>query len=201
MAASGNMHTRLVIWAKVTLPLLALALLATMFLFSRQIDPAAAIPYAEVDVEERAREPRLTHPTYAGVTADGAALSIAAAEVRPDSATGAATAQGLTGRMLTPDGATTDLAAASAELDTTAGKMTLLGDVAITTTSGYAINTDTLIANLDQTGLSSPGPVTATSPMGDISANAMMLSQDPQKAGAYLLVFKGRVKMLYTPAK
>lgn len=201
MATSENLHSKLVVWAKVTLPLLALALLATLFLFSRQIDPTDAIPYAEVDVEERARAPRLTQPTYAGVTADGAALSLTAAEARPESATAVATAMGIVGQMQTPDGAVTDLAAATADFDTTAGKITLKGDVAITTSSGYAINSDTLVANLDQTGLTSPGQVTASSPMGDISANAMALSQDPKTAGAYLLVFKGGVKMLYTPTK
>ena len=201
MATSENLHSKLVVWAKVTLPLLALALLATLFLFSRQIDPTDAIPYAEVDVEERAREPRLTQPTYAGVTADGSALSLSAAEVRPDSAAGVGTALGIVGKMQTPDGATTDLAAANAELDTTAGVMMLKGDVAITTSSGYSIKSDALIANLDQTGLTSPGPVTATSPMGDVSADEMVLSQDPENADAYLLVFKGRVKMLYIPSK
>lgn len=201
MAVSENLHSRLVVWAKVTLPLLALALLATLFLFSRQIDPTDAIPYAEVDVEERAREPRLTQPTYSGVTADGSALSIAAFEARPDSTTGVATALRIRGVMQTPDGATTDLAAATAVLDSDAGVMTLKGDVAIATSSGYAIKSDVLIANLDRTGLTSPGAVVATSPMGDISAGEMVLSQDPKTTGAYLLVFKGGVKMLYKPTK
>lgn len=201
MAVSENLHSKLVVWAKVTLPLLALALLATLFLFSRQIDPTDAIPFAEVDVEERAREPRLTQPTYAGVTADGSALSVAAAEARPDSATGTTTALGIAGRMQTPDGGTTDLAAATAVMDSDAGLMTLKGDVAITTSTGYSIKSDALIANLDQTGLSSPGPVSATSPMGNISAGEMLLSQDPKMADKYLLVFKGRVKMIYTPSK
>ncbi len=201
MAIPENLHSRLVVWAKVTLPLLALALLATLFLFARQIDPTDAIPYAEVDVEERAREPRLTQPTYAGVTADGSALSLSANEVRPDNATGVGTAIGIVGKMQTPDGATTDLTAANAVLDSTAGLMTLKGDVAITTSSGYSIKSDALIADLDQTGLSSPGPVTATSPMGTISADEMLLSQDQKIPGAYLLVFKGRVKMLYSPVK
>ena len=201
MAASENLHSKLVVWAKVTLPLLALALLATLFLFARQIDPTDAIPYAEVDVEERAREPRLTQPTYAGVTSDGSSLSLTAAEARPDSATGVATALGIEGKMQTPDGATTNLSANTAVLNSTAGVMTLSGDVSITTSSGYAIKSDALVTNLNETGLSSPGPVTAISPMGTIKANEMQLSEDPKIAGAYLLVFKGRVKMLYTPAK
>ena len=201
MAASENLHSKLVVWAKVTLPLLALGLLATLFLFARQIDPSDAIPYAEVDVEERAREPRLTQPSYAGVTSDGSSLSLTAAEARPDNTTGITTIAEIAGQMQTADGAKTDLSANTAVLESTARLLTLTGDVAIATSSGYSIKSDVLIVDLGQTGLSSPGPVTATSPMGDISANEMTLSQDPKAADTYLLVFKGRVKMLYMPTK
>lgn len=199
MATSENLHSKLVVWAKVALPLMALALLATMFLFSRQIDPTDAIPYAEVDVEERAREPRLTQPTYAGVTSDGSALTIAAAEARPDKVTGVGTATNIVGKMETPDGAQVDLQAAKGVLDTEGGLMTLDGGVTLTTTTGYSINTQALVAKLNQTGLSSPGAVTAKSPMGQLSADQMTLSQDPKKADTYLLVFNGHVKLLYKP--
>lgn len=199
MATSENLYSKLVVWAKVTLPLLALILLATLFLFSRKIDPTDAIPYAEVDVEERAREPRLTMPTYAGVTSDGSALTIAAAEARPDKVTGVGTATTIVGKLETPDGARVDLRAANGVLDTEGGRMTLDGGVTLTTTTGYSINTRALVAKLDQTGLSSPGVVTAKSPMGQLVADQMTLTQDPKKADAYLLVFKGHVKLLYKP--
>ena len=51
-----NLHSRLVAILKVALPLIALALLSTLFLFSRKIDPEDAIPYATVDVEDRLRD-------------------------------------------------------------------------------------------------------------------------------------------------
>ena len=199
MALPENLHTKLVVWSKVTLPLMALILLATMFLFSRKIDPTNAIPYADVDVEERAREPRLTQPTYAGVTSDGSALTIAAAEARPDKTTGIGTASAIIGKLETPDGARVDLQAASGVLDTEGGLMTLDGGVQLTTTTGYTITTQSLRAKLDQTGLSSPGAITATSPMGQLVAGQMTLTQDPKLPTAYLLVFKGHVKLLYTP--
>ena len=59
----ADRHTQVVGWLKVALPLLALAVLATLFLLSDRIDPDAALPYAEVDVAERAREPRMTAPS------------------------------------------------------------------------------------------------------------------------------------------
>ena len=38
----------------------ALAILSTLFLVADQIDPEDALPFAEVDVEDLAREPRMT---------------------------------------------------------------------------------------------------------------------------------------------
>ena len=48
MAARDNVHSRVVFWLKIILPLLALAILSTLFLFSRRIDTDQALPYAEV---------------------------------------------------------------------------------------------------------------------------------------------------------
>ena len=197
MAITRDTHSRVVALAKIALPLLALAILSTLFLFARTIDPDDAIPYAEVDVTERAREPRLTAPTYAGVTSDGAALTLQAAEARPDAGTGA-TAQTLTARLDTPDGARTDLSAARMTFDDTAGLMTMDGGVTIATTAGYTITTDALTARLDRTSLTAPGPVQANAPAGTITAEGMTLTQGADPA-TYVLVFKGRVKLLYQP--
>ena len=64
--ARADFHSRLVGWLKVVLPLAALAILSTLFLLADLIDPTAAIPYAEVDVEDLARDPRWgrTEETY-----------------------------------------------------------------------------------------------------------------------------------------
>lgn len=197
MAITRDTHSRFVALAKIAFPLLALAILSTLFLFARTIDPNDAIPYADVDVEERARAPRLTAPTYAGVTADGAALTLQAVEARPDSGAGA-TAQSLTARLDTPDGARTDLSAAEMTFDNAAGLVSLDGGVTVTTTSGYTITTKSLTARLDRTNLTAPGPVQAKAPAGTITAQGMTLTQGVD-SGTYVLVFKGRVKLLYMP--
>lgn len=196
--ARRDLHSRVVAWAKILLPLAALGLLSTLFLFSRVIDPEDAIPYANVDVADRIREPRMTAPTYSGVTSDGASLSVQAAEARPGSAGGAATATYLVARMETPDGALTDLTAASGALDTTAGLLSLSGDVRMTTSTGYVVESQAMTARLDRTGLTSPGDVRVTAPMGTITATGMSLEQSATP-GDYVLVFNGRVRLIYTP--
>ncbi len=196
--ADRDLHSRVVSWAKILLPLAALGLLSTLFLFARAIDPEDAIPYANVDVEDRIREPRMTAPTYSGVTADGSALTVQAAEARPGTASGAATAAALTARLQTPDGVQTNLAAASGALDDAAGILSLMGDVRMTTSTGYSVESQAMTALLDRTGITSPGDIRATAPMGIITAKGMSLEQS-QTPGDYVLVFKGRVRLIYTP--
>ena len=197
--ARADRHTRVVSWLKVALPLAALAILSTLFLVARRIDPEAALPYAEVDVEDLAREPRMTAPTYAGTTSDGAALTLSADEARPSSDSAPAEAAALRLNLATPDGARTDLVAAEARMDPVAREVVLSGGVVVTTSSGYRLETAEMAARLDRTGLESRAPVTATGPAGDIRADRMVLSQDAQTPGAYVLVFNGGVRLVYQP--
>jgi lipopolysaccharide export system protein LptC len=69
----------------------------------------------------------------------------------------------------------------------------------VTTSSGYRLETAEMAAKLDRTGLESRAPVTATGPAGDIQADRMVLRQDDQTPGAYVLVFNGGVRLVYQP--
>lgn len=197
--ARADRHTRVVGWLKVALPLIALVILSTLFLVARRIDPEAALPYAEVDVEDLAREPRMTAPTYAGTTADGAALTLSADEARPAADGSPAQAAGLRLDLATPDGGQTELLAVDARMDDTAKELVLSGGVIVTTSTGYRLETAEVAARLDRTGLESRAPVKATGPAGEITAEGMVLSQDNRTPGAYVLVFKGGVRLIYQP--
>ena len=195
----ADLHSRMVGWLKVALPLAALALLSTLFLLSDRIDPTDAIPYAEVDVEDLANDPRMSAPAYAGTTEDGAGITLSAASVRPGAGDSGASAEGVTAQVETPDGQKIDIAAAAAALDETAGRLDLTGGVTLETARGYRLETAGITAALDRTHVASTAPVTVTAPMGDIRAEGFTLTQDPADPGAYLLVFKGGVRLLYQP--
>jgi lipopolysaccharide export system protein LptC len=197
--ARADTHTRVVGWLRVALPLMALAVLSTLFLVADRIDPDDALPYAEVDVEDLAREPRMTMPSYAGTTSDGAALSLTAEEARPAADGSPAGALGLRLELLTPDGGRTELLAASAAMDEAARELVLSGGVTVTTSTGYQLETAEIAAKLDRSGLESRAPVTATGPAGRISADGMTFRQDIQTPGTYLLVFIGTVRLVYLP--
>lgn len=192
--------SRLVGWLKVALPLLALALLSTLFLVSNRIDPDAAIPYAKIDVKERLREPRITAPVYSAVTRNGSALTVSASEARPAQTKGGlSTATSVTATLLAPDGKRTELAATTATLDEDGARLQLTGKVRIDEATGYSIQTDRLDADLARTAFFSPGPVTALGPTGTVTADSMSLTPNPKEPKAYLLVFNGNVKLVYQP--
>lgn len=194
--------SRLVAWLKVLLPLAALALLSTLFLVSNRINPEDAIPYADVDVEARLKEPRMTAPTYAGTTADGAALEVSAAETRPAvEGTRGQTATDVAARLSTPDGVVTELAADGAVMAPDGAEVTFAGNVRVTNSGGYSVQTETLVAQLGETGLRATTPVKAVGPVGQITADGMELSPKEGGAGGYLLVFNGSVKLVYRPAE
>lgn len=201
MTGHDNFHSAMVAWLKIVLPLAALGLLSTLFLVSRTIDPNDAIPYSDVDIEDRLREPRLTLPTWAGVTDDGSAMTVSADEARPDAAEGNATARRLVVNLQTPDGGRADLVAAQGSLDQTTQKLTVTGGVTLSTSTGYRLETEQLTAALDRTSLTSDTAIQATGPAGTITANAMELQETAGQKGVYLLVFKNGVKLLYLPSK
>ena len=197
--ARADAHTRIVGWLKVALPLMALAILSTLFLLSDRINPDDALPLAGVDVADRAREPRMTAPTYAGTTTDGAAIIVSADEARPATEGVQAGATGLRLQLDTPDGGRTELVAASGALDPQEKLVILGGGVTITTPAGYRVETDALVARLDRSGLESRAQVTATGPAGQIRADNVILESDARTPGSYLLVFKGAVRLVYQP--
>ena len=69
----------------------------------------------------------------------------------------------------------------------------------VTTGTGYVLETPEIVAQLDRSGLTSRGAVTASGPVGTIRADGMTLSQDNRTPGAYLLVFNGGVRLVYQP--
>lgn len=201
-AAGGDGWSRLVSLLKVVLPLAALGALSTLFLLSDRINPEDALPFAEVDVEERLREPRMTLPAYAGVTEDGSAIEVTAGEARPaqDGVKGQS-AVDVKGVMTTPDGVVTQLVADAADLPLDQSEVTFTGNVVLDHATGYRVRSAAMTASLQRTDVRSDVPVVADGPVGQITADRMRLTQDGAGGGGYLLVFNGNVKLIYQPPK
>lgn len=199
MARFDNLHSRLVARAKIFLPLASLAILATLFLFSRSPDTISDIPYARVEIESLAREQRLDEPTFATVTDDGAQLEISAVTVRPDpSNQDVVNTTHIHAELKMPDQSAVSMSANDVVIDGPSNIAELSGGVQLETTTGYLITTNRIAAKLNMSKIESPGEVLAQAPSGKISAGSMEISQDTA-TGDYVLVFKNRVKLIYQP--
>ncbi len=200
MTTYDNSYSRFVALTKVILPIVALGILSTLFLFSRNIDPTQSIPYADVDVEGLAREQRIGAPNYAGVTEDGAAISITAKSARPSpNNTKIVTATGLTAIIEDALDGRIEIIADDGVINTDQQFVTLQGGVQILTSTGYIIDTAGLTAALNETSVVTDGRVTAEGPLGTLNAGQMVLETQNGPDGSHLLVFKGGVKLIYDP--
>lgn len=196
----GNLHSTLVALAKVLLPLMALAVLSTLFFVSNSASPEDTIPYAEGDALDMASTQALTGAVFAGMTEDGAAVTLKADEATPRT-TGSdqpGAAKGLSGLIETPDGITTTITGAAATLDQQARVVTLSGGVTVQNSTGFDLQTDSMLVTLDRTRMESQGPVTAHAPFGEVKADKLLITRGAD--GLYKLDFTGGVRLLYHPA-
>jgi len=199
MRVEADRYTRLVSWLKVLFPLAALALLSTLFLLSRTLDPDAAIPFADTEVQERLRDQQITGPFFSGTTANGDMISFSAEKLTtPPDGSGGNVAQAVRAEISLATGADIELDAQRATFDVVGDLATLEGGVVVTTSTGYEITTDRIEARLSELGVTSPDAVSATGPIGEITAGQMTLSAG-ENEGSAQLVFTNRVKLIYTP--
>lgn len=175
-------RTRIVGWLRVVLPLLALVILSTMFMFSDQPEDDPQIPYSAMDPDRLARERRMVAPQYSGVTDDGGQLTLRAQEAAPGGATGAGAGAGWASDLQLdwqrPDGLRARLTAPDAELDD--ATIALSGGVRMTTSSGWTLDAPRVEAATDRSHLLATDGVQADAPFGRITADRMELAPDPE---------------------
>jgi len=200
MRIDDNTYSRVVSWLKILLPILALGVLSTLFLVARTVDPAQQLPFAEIDVDELAREERIGAPNFSGVTTEGAAIALSAKTASPDPANdNRVTGDAVRAEIDLPSGERIEIQAEAMQLDYAAGWAELSDSVEITTASGYAIRTAHLEIALNRTRVWSPSPVVLTGGLGTLSAETFELIGTRSDPDRYVLVFNGAVKLVYDP--
>lgn len=196
--AADNRYTLLVTWLKIVLPLIALAMLSSIFLISQRIDPGTTLPAAESDLADRLREPRLTEPIFSGVAPDGAAVTVTADDMRPlPGSLTKGTAQTLTALMETTGGGLVTLAAPKGLLDSAAQTLALSGGATIVTHDGYSLAAPEMTGSLPLSELTATGGVTGGSPFGTIRSDRMHVSRNPAQPDTHIVDFIGAVRLIY----
>ena len=198
--ATADRYSRIVLWLKVVLPLLALGILSTLFFVAETLDPEAAIPYADVDVEKILREQGVTRPTFGGVTSGGATIALFADEVRPTAEQqDRLIARTMEASIDLPSGTRITIDSATGIVDATAQMATLQDGARLESSLGYVVETEKIIASLSNTSVVAPGNIRADGPAGQLTAGRMELTRTETPEPAYLLVFKNGVRLVYTP--
>lgn len=205
MARPDNPHSRLVFWLKIALPLVALALLSSMFLLARSPQRAAPPPVSPDELAALIREQRLRNPEYAGVTEDGAALRVSADLARApgggsagEAAPSEASAEGVAADYALPDGRHITILAGQALMDRAGGLLRMAGGVEIVTSTAWRLTTQALQAAMDRTRLMSDGTVEAEAPFGALTGGRMEIRREGE---SYLLLFTDGVKLIYQPRR
>jgi len=194
---ADNLYSQLVGWAKIILPLSALALLSTLFLFSRTTTEPADIALEEV--EAIAREQRISAPEFSGVTDDGAVIVISAKSARPGaSRPDTVGIDDMRLRIDNPGGSSIEVTATQGEIDGRAQVARFLGLARLATSNGYEMETNGLIANLETGRVTSDGLLEIRTPFGQLTAGRVTF-QVASENTAQEMLFTDGVRLLYTP--
>ncbi|GAA6200768.1 hypothetical protein [Aquicoccus sp. SU-CL01552] len=193
-------HSRFVAYLKVILPLAAVALLSTLFLLSRSVDPTATLPFAQHEVEERVRGQQVTAPFYSSTTDDGDEITVEARLARAAVGGGLAEAEDLNARLKLARGGQIALRSQTGTIDAVTDTASFSGAVEIATSTGYVVLTDRLDATIGDFHASTPGEVRATGPVGTLTAGRMEIGAKNPGEPMHML-FKNGVKLVYDPGK
>ncbi|WP_438959717.1 LPS export ABC transporter periplasmic protein LptC [Nereida sp.] len=199
MVRADNRYSRLVVWLKITLPIVGLVLLSLLFLVARPAtDAQSTVPYAKIEIDDIVADQRISAPTYSGVTAEGDAIEFNAklAAPNPDKPD-SIMSEGISARIDLKSGMTISLTAPQASVDESTQTARLSGGIEVTTSAGVVVRTDAVTTSLETATLVTDGSVEATTSLGQITAGQMTLIQ--QNPGGHVLVFQNGVQVIYQP--
>lgn len=187
-----NRHSRWVRRLKVLLPLLALAILCTLFLVADRRG-GTALEFADPATLDRLlTEGRVVNPSYSGLGDDGAAVSFIADEARPDGED--AEADRILGVWTSRDGSEVSLEGNTGVLTNLSGDMRVEGDVIVTESQGYRLQSDALDIDGATKDIVSPGPVSGSGPGLTLDAGGMRVAQ---REGSPRVTFTDGVRVVY----
>lgn len=190
-----NRYSTLVAWAKVILPVVGILLLSSLFLFSRSPDPEAALPFADVDVAELAREQRLSSPRVAGTYEDGREVILVADAARPAAeASSILLLESVEARIELSETDLLFINAQDASVDMAVQMADLVGTVRLRSTQALRLESELLRVDLAELRLTSPGAVSVYGQGFTIEAGAMELEAPTEQV---VVSFTDGVRVLY----
>jgi len=178
---------------KISLPIAALALMSTVFLFARAPSPESEIPYAEL--EEIARESRLAGARLSGISSDGSVIEVSARYATPQGSI--LDVEALTATIESTDGTLTEITAGAGEINNANRTARLNGLTHIATSNGFDMETLGVSADLTSGRIISDGALEVQTPFGSLTAGQLIV-ETPEASSGQVMLFQNGVRLIYT---
>ena len=201
MAVGPGFHSRAVAVLKIGLPLVALGMLAALFLMQAEDDFAGDLVFSSGDVEALGEGLRVSNATFTGTTRGEDSFRLTAAMVEPDAAPPQRVWIGeLTGSLKLNGGPMVEVVAATGDLDLPTQRLDLTGDVRIDTSDGYRLRAEKVTLDLDAGSLVAGDWVETTGPLGRIDSGSLRVAAAEAGGGeARRFSFGDGVRLIYDP--
>lgn len=201
MVRGPGLYSRIVAILKIGLPLVALGLLAGLFLISTEDELEGGLVFSEGDLEALGSGMQITSPSFSGASREDDRFRFTADLVVPDSAPPTrASITALAGQIEFADGPTVEVTAPTAELDLESNVLELMGHVTVDSAEGYHFVAERMSVDLRQGILEAQGGVDGDGPMGRITAETMRVEPADGSGDDRLFSFGDDVRLVYDPA-
>lgn len=169
-------YSRGVFFLKIVMPLMALGLLATVFLFTTERTIPGGLTFSQADLEILDQGMQISRPRFSGSSKAGDVYYFTAETVYPDAPEPEVIeAIGLSGQIVYLQGTTMQLSAGKADFALSAKTMSMTEGIAIVLSDGFRVTADSLFADLSTGQMATNGPVRANSLMGVIESGNLRI--------------------------
>ena len=200
MATGPGLHSRIVAILKVGLPLIALGMLASLFLINAEDGGGEGLVFSRGDIEALGSGLRVSNPLFTGTTRGGDSFRFTAELVVPDAAPPErAKITALSGEVDLVDGPVVEVDAADGDLHIPTQRLDLSGAVRIETSDGYSVSAEKVTLDLKAGALVAGDAVESVGPLGRIDSGSLMVAPAAETGDARRFSFGNGVRLIYDP--
>jgi len=193
----GDSYSAFVVWVKTLLPIVALGMLSTIFLFSGRVDVTQSLPYAKLNIAEIVREQRITKPYFSGVSNNGTEITVSAAYASSDTQnSNILNITDLSIILISEHEKAVRITAGLGVLDAAKQKAMASKDVYLTAMPDFWLKTNNLTVDLKQGIATADTLFQSITALGTIDAGNMVvktITSDQQ------IIFTNGVRLIYYP--
>lgn len=199
MATDPAVHSRIVGVLKVGLPLVAVGMLASIFLV--QTDRLGGnLIFSQGDIDALGQGLRITNPTFTGTTRGQDQFRFTAALVEPDAAPPQrAKITTLAGEVALYNGPVVGLEADTGDLHIPTERLDVAGNVRLRTSDGYRIAAEQATLDLKAGSLIAGNTVESIGPLGQINSGSLTIQPAAPTGEARRFSFGNGVRLVYDP--